>query len=116
MAMLFVINIVGMILRGSEVKPHDIPYVAKTLKLSKHTVQANPQKYHMYKIGGFWRISETDLKNFIDESKKRNNNVIRLALVNDKKESKKCHYQSETASIISTSAHQAANELDELLG
>ncbi len=63
MAMLFVINIVGMILRGSEVKPHDIPYVAKTLKLSRHTVQANPPKYHMYKIGGFWRISESDLEN-----------------------------------------------------
>ena len=95
---------------------HDMQYVAKALKLSEHTVRANPTKYHMYKIGGFWRISESDLQNYIDESKKRNNNVIRLALVNDKKESKKCHYQSETASIISTSAHQAANELDELLG
>lgn len=95
---------------------HDIPYVAKTLKLSRHIVQTNPSKYHMYKIGGFWRISESDLENYIDESKKSNNNVIRLALVNDKKEIKKCHYQREMASIISTSAHQAANELDELLG
>lgn len=94
---------------------YDISYVAKTLKLSEHTVRANPQKYHMYKIGGFWRISQTDLQDFIDKSKKRNNNAIRLALVNDKKEIKKCHYQSEKASIISTSAHQAAIELDDLL-
>lgn len=52
----------------------------------------------------------------IDESKKNNNNVIRLALVNDKKELKKCHYQREVASIISTSAVQAEKELDDLLG
>ncbi|WP_430875802.1 hypothetical protein [Gilliamella sp. G0441] len=52
----------------------------------------------------------------IDESKKNNNNVIRLALVNDKKELKKCHYQREVASIISTSAVQAVKELDDLLG
>lgn len=86
---------------------HDISYVAKALKLSEHTVRANQKKYHMYKIGGFWRISKTDLKNHIDESKKNNNNVIRLALVNDKKEVEKCHYQREMASIISTSAVQA---------
>jgi hypothetical protein len=95
---------------------HDMRYVAKALKLSEHTVRANPAKYHMYKIGGFWRISESDLQNYIDESRKRNNNVIRLALVNDNKEIKKCHYQREMASIISTSARQAANELDALLG
>lgn len=95
---------------------YGIPDVAKFLKLSEHTVRANPLKYHMYKIGGVWRTSLTDLENYIDESRKNNNNVIRLALVNDKKELKKCHYQREVASIISTSAVQAAKELDDLLG
>lgn len=90
--------------------------VAEALKLSENTIKSNPAKYHMFKVGGVWRATKQDVANYIDESRKKHNNVIRLALGKGNNGGKKCRYSRGMMSTISTSGHPAVKELKNLLG
>ena len=93
---------------------YTIPEYAEKLKISPHTIQRNPKKYNMFKVGGSWRASDYSLKLF-EQSLLSQNNVIRLAS-GGKKETTECLYTKGEMSTGLISQHQTARELDALLG
>ncbi|MEX5073068.1 helix-turn-helix domain-containing protein [Enterobacter cloacae] len=87
----------------------DIGKLAKRLSVSKSTIYRNPAKFHMFKVGGQWRANEESLEKF----SRRDNNVIRLAVVG--KDVKKCRSTKEVKHTGLISPCQTDRELGALL-
>lgn len=94
-----------------------IDEVAQFFNKSKSTIYQNPKKYGMFKINSSLRAKKEDLELLIEESKRKRNNVIRLALVdNTTREEKQWHCLKGMKRGISISQHPAVSELSDLLG
>jgi len=86
---------------------------AAAIQVSATTIYRNPEKFHMFKVGGCWRASVDSMKKF-EQQPVRNNNAIRLAAV-DGKEKKKCRSTNEGTRTGLMYRSQTARELDALL-
>ncbi|MES4614237.1 hypothetical protein V2154_16845 [Ewingella sp. CoE-038-23] len=86
---------------------------AAIVRVSASTIYRNPQKYHMFKVGGGWRANEDSLKKFEQQSA-NDNNVFRLAVVGGK-EKVKCRSTKEVKRTGSISQRQMEQELGALL-
>lgn len=86
---------------------------AKKLRLSKATIYRDPEKYHMFRVGGSWRASDQSLKKF-EEDRLNNNNVYRLAVISGGRKGK-CLSTKGVKHTGSMCPPQTERELEKLL-